>query len=253
MPLPLDAFERGVEVHVYGTLFAWLIGLIAYGMYQLWHDYLSTIVSAFVLSQALHKQRKYLVELLARLRAKEDSLVYSLLGLFTRPLHLGYKVAFDVPPLMQLALLLALFYVDVSTWFRIGAAAFGAATVLGALLAVVDKQLLSYHTHVVSDEVLTASLVLLSFLFLVTFIVTALSVQSVLDGVQLLVSGSGFMRSLTADAAAPALAVMSRGRELAATGLESLQESDHQWVPILSHLLVGRRPPGNAAAAASLR
>ena len=104
------AFERGVEIHVYGTLFAWMIGLLAYLMYQLWQDYISTIVSAFVLSQTLHRQRAYLVQLVQQLRASDTPLLYEVLGLFTRPLYCVKRLLFDLPPLMQLAMLLALFF-----------------------------------------------------------------------------------------------------------------------------------------------
>ena len=61
-------FERGVLCHVVGTLLAWSFALVAYLMFQLWHDYISTIPTAFIVSQTLHTQRAQLVSELSQPR-----------------------------------------------------------------------------------------------------------------------------------------------------------------------------------------
>ena len=42
-------FERGVLCHVVGTLLAWGLAIVAYLMFQLWKDYISTIINTVVL------------------------------------------------------------------------------------------------------------------------------------------------------------------------------------------------------------
>ena len=94
-----------------------------------------------------------------------------------------------------------------------------------------------------------------------------LAVQSVLDGVYLLVQGSTWMRDVSSDAAvrrwdanqparpvhwapslrgvrsnparsqAPVRELVTQGIELGQAGLEQLQRAEHQWVPVVAHLL----------------
>ena len=95
-----------------------------------------------------------------------------------------------------------------------------------------------------SDEaVLAATIVLLTLLVVLSFVGTTLAVQSVLDGMQLLVDGSTWMRNVSVEAEGPVRAVVAQGVELGMAGLEQLKRQDHQWVPAVSHLLeqVGSR------------
>lgn len=86
-------------------------------------------------------------------------------------------------------------------------------------------------------QVLAATLVLATTLSVLAFVATTLAVQSVLDGVQLIVSGSTWMRDVSSDAAGPVRAVVAQGVELGVASLEQLKQLEHQWVPVISHLV----------------
>ena len=56
---------------------------------------------------------------------------------------------------------------------------------------------------VISDEVLAATCVISTLLTVLIFVGTTLAVNSVLDGVDLIVTGSTWMRNVSSDAAGP--------------------------------------------------
>ena len=233
-----DKFDRSVMAHVVGTLLAWFIGLLVFLMYKLWQDYISTILVAFIVSQTLHAQRAYIVGLLQWLRSSQSPpLVNVALGWLRKPLTLVRSAAFDVPALLQLSLLLLIFLVqDAYAWLYIGLALLGPAVALLITALVLDKKLLMTDA-LLSDEVLAATIVLLTLLVVLSFVGTTLAVQSVLDGMQLLVDGSTWMRNVSVEAEGPVRAVVAQGVELGMAGLEQLKRQDHQWVPAVSHLL----------------
>lgn len=154
-------FERSVLAHVVGTLLAWFIGLLVYLMYRLWQDYISTILTAFIVSQTLHSHRAQIVGLLQWLRSTAaPPLAHVLLGGLRHPLRLARRLLSGVPPLVQLSMLLAALLVrNVLTWAWISLALLGPALALLLATLVLDKKLLMTNA-LISDEVLAASVVI---------------------------------------------------------------------------------------------
>lgn len=146
-------FERGIMTHVIGTLLAWGLGLLAYMMFVLWQDYISTILTSFIVAQTLHKQQAQLVGLIRLLRhPNEQSLLQAALGVIRRPIRGLQWIVFDVPALLQLALLLVVLIVQgMHTWVRIGLYLAGPAAALLLAIFLFDKKLLRFNA-VVSDE-----------------------------------------------------------------------------------------------------
>ena len=176
-------FERSVMAHVIGTLLAWLIGLLLFLMWKLWQDYISTILTAFIVSQCLHSQRAQIVGLLQRLRSHAaPPLAHSLLGALRQPQSLVMSAMFDVPPLLQLSVLLLVFLVhNVYTWAYVLLALLGPAVALLLAVLVFDKKLLATDV-LLSDEVLAASIVLSTLLTVLSFACTALANDALKDG-----------------------------------------------------------------------
>ena len=109
----LFKFERGVMSHVLGTLLAWSLALIAYLTYKLWQDYISTILTAFIVSQTLHKQRAQIVGQLRWMRGSNSpSLVQSFVNAASSPAKLLHGAIFDVPSIVQLAIVQLLFVIE---------------------------------------------------------------------------------------------------------------------------------------------
>ena len=134
------------------------------------------------------------------------------LGWLRKPLTLVRSAAFDVPALLQLSLLLLIFLVqDAYAWLYIGLALLGPAVALLITALVLDKKLLMTDA-LLSDEVLAATIVLLTLLVVLSFVGTTLAVQSVLDGMQLLVDGSTWMRNVSVEAEGPVRAVVAPTR-----------------------------------------
>ena len=231
-------FERSVMAHVVGTLTAWFIGLLVFLMYRLWQDYISTILTAVIVSQTLHSHRAYIVGVLQWLRGPTSPrLLLSAICVLKQPLLLARRSVYDVPPLLQLSMLLLLFLVhNVYSWAYLAFVLLGPLVALGAALALLDKRLLTTD-YLISDEVLAACIVIGGLISVLAFIAITLAVEAVDESVYLLVAGSTWMRDVSTDAAAPVRALVAQGVELGVAGLEQLRRAEHQWVPAVSHLL----------------
>jgi hypothetical protein len=246
-------FELGVLCHVAGSLLAWGLGLLAYMMFQLWQDYISLILCAFLLSQSLHTPCTALVKLARRLRTPNgQTLLHRLRGMATSRDNLRAKLG-SVPPLITLALVLFLDIVDdIAPRVTIVTAILAAVLVVVVLTWVFDRRLLAYH-HVVSDEVVAATLVLATLLVLVTFVTTVILVNSVLDGVGLVVEFSGWASDVAASGVAPS-AVTTFGelavsmRHLGMVSLSKLSGPDTKWAEVASHVLEGLGDDTNGTA-----
>ena len=231
-------FERSVWAQVVGTLTAWFIGLLVFLMYRLWQDYISTILTAVIVSQTLHSHRARFVGGLQWLRGPTSPpLLLGGIAAVRQPMELARHLVYDVPPLVQLSMLLVLFLVhNVYSWAQLGVVLLPPLFLFGAAVVVLDKRLLKTHL-IISDEVLAACLVIGGLISVLAFVVITLAVQSVVESVYLLVAGSTWMRDVSTDAAAPVRALVAEGVELGVAGLESLKRAEHQWVPVVSHLL----------------
>jgi hypothetical protein len=212
--------ERALFAHVIGTLLAWLIGLLIYLMYRLWQDYISTILMSIIVSQSLHAARARIVGLLQWLRSPASPpLLHTILHSVSQPWKLLTSLA-EVPPLLQLAALLLLLLVqNVYTWAYVGLALLGPFVALLAAVALLDKQLLRTDA-LLSDEVLAALIVVSTLLTVLSFVGTTLAVQSVLDGVQILVASSSYMASFSSEAAEPIKALAAQGVQVSAQRLK---------------------------------
>ena len=203
-------------------------------------DYISTILTAFIVSQTLHSHRAQLVGGLQWLRSPNSpSLRHAVISAI-RPTEL-WRACRKVPALLQLGLLLALFLFDgVHNWALICISLIGPALAILLATSLLDKKLLMFNA-LVSDEVLAASVVLSTLLGVMTFVVISLAVQSVLESVHLIFVTSVWMREVSSDvasdAAAPFRAVLGQAVELGMAGLEQLRRAEHQWAPVVSHLL----------------
>ena len=234
-------FFNGVMAHVVGTLLAWSLGLLIWLMYRLWEDYISTILTAFIVSQTLHAHRAQLVGGLRWLRAPTSPPLRSVVFAALHPSRL-LRTCYNVPALLQLAVLLASFLVigavdSVYNRLLILVSLVGPAVTLLLLTVVLDKRLLMFNA-LVSDEVLAATLVLTTIIGAVSFVAISLSVQSVLDAVQLLYTTSTWMPDVSEGAiAAQVRASMGDFVQQARTGLQSLRRAEHKWVPVATHLL----------------
>ena len=149
-----DKFDRSVMAHVVGTLLAWVIGLLVFLMYKLWQDYISTILTAFIVSQTLHSHRARIVGTLQWLRSPTTpSLLHLAFAAARQPWRLLQQMLYEVPPLVQLTALLFFFLVhNVYTWAYILLALLGPALALLLACALLDKRLLATNA-LLSDEV----------------------------------------------------------------------------------------------------
>lgn len=252
MDSPSDAFQEydanpnevkifnGVMAHVVGTLVAWSLGLLIWLMYRLWQDYISTILTAFIVSQTLHTYRAQLVGGLKWLRSQNSPPLRSVVLSALRPMTL-MRACLHGPAVLQLGLLLAFFLVvgavdSIYNRLLILLSLAGPALALLLATVVLDKRLLMFNA-LVSDEVLAATLVLATIITVLSFVAISLSVQSVLDAVQLLYAGSTWIQGVSEGAAAPLRDMTGQAVGLARHGLESLRRAEHHWVPVATHLL----------------
>ena len=232
-------FELGVMSHVSGTLLAWALAGIAYLMYLLWRDYISTILIAFIVSQTLHTQRAQLVGLVRWVRDRNTPPLFQCaVTAVARPRSLLNATLFGLPSVVQLAMLQLVFLIgfELSTWLRLSYLALPTALVGAVTVFLFDKKLLSFN-FLLSDELFAASVVLVGMIVVLCFVIMTLSVQSVVDGVELLAAGSSLVGSLSSDAAVPVRQVVSQGVEVGRAGLDQLRQAEYQWVPVLSHLM----------------
>ena len=118
------------------------------------------------------------------------SLLHRLLRKATQPLQLLRATVFDVPPLVQLALLQLIFLVgsQLSSWIALLRMAVASGSIGAVILFTLDKRLLAYDC-VFSDEIVATTVILVGLISVISFVTTTLAIQSVLDGVKLLVSG----------------------------------------------------------------
>ena len=255
--------ERGVLCHVIGTLLAWGLGLIVYLMYRLWQDYISTILTAFIVSQTLHKQRAQLVRHIRQLRdPRMPSLLHRVLSLAAKPqqslvaaVHsIPYLIRFavyDIPALVQLALLQLVFLLgaDLSTWYALAWYTCTTTLLSAGALYVLEKTMALWAespsaargdaavSRLIADNDLAAIVVLAGLLLVVGFVTTTLAVQSVQNGMQLLVDGSSWMRDVRPETAEAVSQVVRQGVDLGVASLDQLRLAEYQWTPVLAHLI----------------
>ena len=269
--------ERGVLCHVIGTLLAWGLGLIVYLMYRLWQDYISTILTAFIVSQTLHKQRAQLVRHIRQLRdPRMPSLLHRVLSLAAKPqqslvaaVHsIPYLIRFavyDVPALVQLALLQLVFLLgaDLSTWYALTWYTCTTTLLSAGALYVLEKTMALWAdlpsaargdaagSRLIADNDLAAIVVLAGLLLVVGFVTTTLAVQSVQNGAQLLVDGSSWMRDVRPETAEAVSQVVRQGVDLGVASLDELRQAEYQWTPVLAHLIDAVRGAWEAPNASS--
>lgn len=129
MSLAQEAGPTELEVQILGQLLgnlsSFVLVLLGYLTFLLWRDYISTILCAFIVSQALHKQRERLVQGVRSLREPSaPPLLHATGAALLRSL-------WSAPPLLSLALLLLVFLLaDYTSWGTV-------LTALGSVLVLV--------------------------------------------------------------------------------------------------------------------
>ena len=241
-------FEQGVLCHVLGSLLAWALGLLGYMLFLLWKDYISLIVSAFLLSQALHTPRAVLVEWAERLREQTGQPLYKrFFTAFTTPTGLISKLT-SIPSLVQLSLLLVLDLLDdVTPLITIAYSVACALLLFAAIVYLLDRKVLAWSGWI-SDEVLAATAVLLTFLFVVMFVTTVIAVRSVLDLRELAVSAGEVMGGIAPAASGAFSELAESGLELSKSAMSYLDGPEHKWASVALHLLSQLQSASNGTA-----
>jgi len=178
---PLQApSELEVQIlgHLLGNLTSFVLVLLGYLTFMLWRDYISTILCAFIVSQALHKVREQLVQGLRGLRINPRA--PPLLTLASTA-----ALQFVRTPLPSLSLLLlVLLLADYTSWGWVGTALASAAVLTALPLWLLDRRVLAYGM-LLSDESLV-TLALIALFGVLAFVAAALAFQSLVDGALLL-------------------------------------------------------------------
>ena len=97
-------------------------------------------------------------------------------------------------------------------------------------------------------QVLAATLVLISLSTILSFVTTVILVKSVLDGVNLAVDFSSWVRDVTPAAASTVHDLAAHGRQLATASITKLDGPENKWAALATHVLEGLGEDTNGTA-----
>ncbi|EOD26881.1 hypothetical protein EMIHUDRAFT_114855 [Emiliania huxleyi CCMP1516] len=155
-----DEFEPPTELevqvlgHLLGNLSSAALLLLGWLTFQLWRDYISTILAAFIVSQAMRRMRERMVSDVRSLRAPSEAPLLRRVG------GASLRHAWACPPLLLLAVVVPLLLLaDYTSWGWVGTACASAVAVVVALLS--DESLVTLALVGLVSLVACVSLVLL--------------------------------------------------------------------------------------------
>lgn len=140
-----DEFEPPTELevqvlgHLLGNLSSAALLLLGWLTFQLWRDYISTILAAFIVSQAMRRMRERMVSDVRSLRAPSEAPLLRRVG------GASLRHAWACPPLLLLAVVVPLLLLaDYTSWGWVGTACASAVAVVVVPVWLLDRRLLSY-------------------------------------------------------------------------------------------------------------
>ena len=223
--------DQLVLSHTLANLISTALILLAYLTFLLWRDYVSTILCAFIVSQALHKLSNRLKNALKRLKknAKKNHKQAHTQNQHTIT-HI-WRLLKDAPPLLTFGLLqIFLLLHEYTSWGWPAAITVASMFFAAAQLRLLDFRFLAHRPFLSDDQLVIFALAGLGLVAI--FVVVALIVQSLVDFVLLLVHTSRWTRArVTSDDSVAAVfeQAVSSAKEMAALGVASRSQLDGRW------------------------